>query len=136
MRKTKNEWFMSIAEVVAERWTCKRKQVWAVLVKDWIIVSTGYNWVARWEKHCEELWCNLDKSCEFSLHAEENVILNCSRLWVSTIDCDLYVTMKPCSMCSRRIINAWIKRVFYKDEYLTNKYNIELEKYIEVIKLV
>lgn len=135
MRLSKEEWFMSIAETVMLRWTCKRKQVWAVIVKDWIIISTWYNWVARWEKHCDEQWCSLDESCKFSLHAEENAIINCSRLWVSTLWCEMYVTTKPCSMCSRRLINAWFSKVFYKDEYTTLVPNIVLSNYLQVVKL-
>ena len=61
-RISKNEWFLKLAETIAERSTCCRKKVWCIIVKDWLIVSTGFNWVARWESECPENWCSDRKS--------------------------------------------------------------------------
>lgn len=137
-RPTKDEWFMELAETVAKRSTCQRKQVWCVIAKDWLIVSTWFNWVARWEKECIDQWCN--SSCSdncHTLHAEVNAIINAARLWVSILDAHVYCTLKPCSDCTRVLINAWINKVFYKwwDEKYEHWHSIKINEYIETIKM-
>lgn len=132
----KDEWYMNISETVSERASCLRCKVGSVLVKDWIIISTWINWNARWELDCINKWCTLkDWHCVSTIHSELNCILNCARIWVSTLWTILYCTYKPCDNCSRIIINAWISKVFYKNDYKWD-YTIKLEDYIEVIKLV
>ena len=136
-RPSKNEWFMEIAEKIAERSTCIRRQVGCVIIKDWLIVSTWFNWVARWEVECPEQWCNTENSnwCH-TIHAEVNAIINAARNWISVLSCECYVTLKPCSNCTRILINAWISKIFYKlEEKYEHWHNIKIEDYIETIKM-
>lgn len=137
-RPSKDEWLMWMAEQVAERSTCTRKKVWCVLTKDWLIVSTWFNWVARWEAECPDQWCNPESSehCH-TIHAEVNAIINAARNWVSVLWCECYVTLKPCSDCTRVLINAWIKKVLYKagPEKYEHGHNIKVEDYIETVKM-
>jgi len=137
-RISKNEWFLKLAETIAERSTCCRKKVWCIIVKDGLIVSTGFNWVARWETECPENWCSIESSegCH-TIHAEINAIINAARLWVSIHWAEIFVTLKPCSDCSRALINAWISKLYYKkssDKYET-WHNIKIEDYIETFKM-
>lgn len=132
---SKHEWFLSIAETVSQRWTCNRRQVWSVLVKDWVIISTWINWNARGESECVEKWCTIENwHCISTIHSEVNSIINCARTWISTVWSVLYCTDKPCSNCSRVIINAWIKEVYYRNHYDWD-YTIELSDYIKVNKI-
>ena len=137
-RISKDEWFLQLAEKIAERSTCTRKQVWCVITKDWLVVSTGFNWVARGEDECHEQWCCPESSehCH-TIHAEINAIINAARLWVSVHIAHVYCTLKPCSDCTRALINAWITKVFYRgsDDKYEHWHNIKIEDYIETIKL-
>lgn len=135
-RPTKDEYFMEIAKLASSRSTCTRAQVWAVIVKSWIILSTWYNWSARWEETCLDIWCLIwqNWSCTRTIHAEENAIISAARLWVSLEWAVLYCTHKPCSLCSRRIINAWITEVFYSKNYDWD-WSINLNKFIKLKKI-
>lgn len=136
MRLTKDQYFMEIAESAAKRSTCNRAKVGCCLVKDWVIIWTWYNWAARWEEDCLQKWCLLNKewNCIKTVHAEVNTLINCSRVWVSSIWTILYCTHLPCSSCSRVIINSWIKKVFYKNDYKWD-WSINLWDFIEIEKI-
>jgi len=136
-RVTRNEYYMELAEIAAKRSSCSRASVWAVIVKDWVVVTTWYNWAAKWESDCLEEWCIIDCwHCVRSIHAEENAIINCAKIWVSLKDSEIYVTHYPCNLCSRKIINAWIKKVYYQKPYQNWTRNINLEEYIEVEQVI
>lgn len=131
----KNDWYMSIAFSCAERATCERRKVWCVIVKDWVIISTGINWNARGEPECIERWCiKKDWHCSSTIHAENNAIINAARVWVSTVWCIAYVTDKPCDSCTRVLINAWITEVYYSRDY-KNSWSIDIETYIKTQKI-
>ncbi|HMS90635.1 MAG TPA: dCMP deaminase family protein [Candidatus Absconditabacterales bacterium] len=137
-RISKNEWFLKLAETIAERSTCCRKKVGCIIVKDGLIVSTGFNGVARGESECPENGCSTESSegCH-TIHAEINAIINAARLGVSINGAEIFITLKPCSDCTRALINAGISKVFYKgsgDKYETG-HNIKIENYIETIKM-
>lgn len=131
----KHQLFLQIARCFAAQSTCCRKQVGAVLVKDGRIISTGYNGTISGQPHCNENprfqgvdWAHLDVNSPLSLehhqfsaveelHAEQNVIAFAAKNGVSTAGCTMYITMAPCSDCSKLIAAAGIKAVYYIEEY-------------------
>ena len=122
MRPSWDFYFMSIAEAVAVRSTCLRRQIGAVIVKDKYIVSTGYNGAPRGVPHCSETGClrqqynvpsgERHEICRGS-HAEINAIAQAAFAGVSTKEAELYCTTEPCSFCTKAIINAGIVRIVY-----------------------
>ena len=125
-RPSWDEYFMAIAKLVSTRSTCLRRHVGAVLVKDKHIIATGYNGAPRGLKHASEVGCLREKLnvpsgerhelCR-GLHAEQNAIIQAAVYGVSTIDAVLYCTHCPCSLCTKMIINARIKKVIYEEGY-------------------
>ena len=119
-------YFMDIAHVVKTRSNCSRRQVAAVIVKDRRIISTGYNGTPRGVRNCCDGGCARCASdapsgtglgeCICS-HAEENSITQAAYHGISTKDATIYVTLSPCLMCSKMIINAGIREVVYDEEY-------------------
>ncbi len=94
---------------------CKRKQVGAIIVKDRMIISDGYNGTPSGFENCCEDDTNTTKW--YVLHAEANAILKVAR---STQSCDgatLYITLSPCKECSKLIHQSGIKRVVYHQVY-------------------
>lgn len=124
--------YMKMAEVWATNSYCKRRQVGALLVKDRMIISDGYNGTpSGFENVCEE--DGVTKP--YVLHAEANAISKVAKSSNSSEGATLYVTASPCIECSKLIIQAGIRRVVYKDEYRLNdgiellqKAGIEVEK--------
>ena len=125
-RPSWSEYFMTIAKLVSKRSTCLRRNIGAVLVKDKRIIATGYNGAPTGISHCEETGCLREKLgiksgerhelCR-GLHAEQNVIIQAAYYGVSTKDTVLYSTHKPCIICSKMIINAGIKKIYYLEGY-------------------
>ncbi|MBP2645429.1 MAG: ComEB: ComE operon protein 2 [Firmicutes bacterium] len=121
-----DEYFMDIAQVVASRSTCLRRQVGAVIVKGKRLLSTGYNGAPQGLMHCEETGCLRDKQgvpsgqrhelCR-GTHAEQNAIVQAALYGVAIDGATLYCTHQPCSGCSKMIINAGIKRVVFRYAY-------------------
>ena len=112
---------MQIASVVASRATCDRKHVGALLVRDRIILSTGYNGSIRGLPHCDEAGHMLENGhCVATIHAEANAILQAARNGVRIEGADIYTTASPCWPCFKLIANAGIGRIvygeFYRDE--------------------
>jgi dCMP deaminase len=117
---------MAITEMVAKRSTCLRRQVGAILVKEKRILATGYNGAPAGLKHCQEVGClRVDSSVPSGtrhelcrgLHAEQNAIIQAAYHGIPIGGSTLYCTNKPCAICSKMIINAGIKRIFYKNGY-------------------
>ncbi len=109
---------MSIAQTVATRATCPRKQVGAVIVQDRRIIATGYNGSLPGQPHCHDAGCDMqDGHCVRTVHAEANAILQAAAYGVSTLGAGLYTTAVPCWPCYKLIANAGIGDVFYSDEY-------------------
>ncbi|MBW2961971.1 deoxycytidylate deaminase [Mesonia aestuariivivens] len=105
---------------------CKRKQVGAIIVKDRMIISDGYNGTpSGFENCCEDLE-GLTKW--YVLHAEANAILKVAGSTQSCKDATLYITMSPCKECSKLIHQAGIKRVVYQNGYKDNSGLTFLEK--------
>lgn len=121
-----DEYFMSIAQVVASRSNCVKRKVAAIIVRDRRITSTGYNGTPRGTKNCNEGGCprcnNLASSgtaldeCLCS-HGEENAITQAAYHGTLLKGSTLYSTFSPCLLCTKMIINAGIIEVVYNHEY-------------------
>jgi dCMP deaminase len=94
---------------------CKRKQVGAIIVRDRMIISDGYNGTPSGFENCCEDEENLTKW--YVLHAEANAILKVARSTQSCEGATLYITLSPCKDCSKLIHQSGIKRVVYLEEY-------------------
>ncbi|MCK5240086.1 MAG: dCMP deaminase family protein, partial [Candidatus Thorarchaeota archaeon] len=126
-RKSKDVYFSEIADLVSTRSTCLRNTVGAVIVKDSKILSTGYNGAPKGLPHCDELGgCMRNrlgvKSGERhelcrGLHAEQNSIIQAAFHGVSVKGAKMYCTTRPCSICTKMIINAGITEVIFMEEY-------------------
>jgi len=149
MAKTENRpswdtYFMNITNLVAQRSTCLRRAVGAVLVKDKRILSTGYNGAPTNLKHCLEVGClreqmgiesgKMHELCR-GIHAEQNAIIQAAYHGVSVKGAVIYCTNQPCSICARMIINAGIVKIYYQSGYadplakeLLAEANIELKQ--------
>ena len=125
--------YIKMAEIWAGNSYCKRRQVGALLVKDRMIISDGYNGTpSGFENICED---ENGVTKPYVLHAEANAITKVAKSGNSSQDATLYVTAAPCIECSKLIIQAGSKRVVYKDEYrltdgvdLLRRAGIEVEK--------
>lgn len=116
-----DQYFMNIATEVATRSTCARKHVGAVIVRDKVILSTGYNGSIRGMPHCDEVGHMMeDGHCVRTIHAEANAIIQAASHGVRIEAATIYVTASPCWQCFKMIANAAITRVvfgeFYRDE--------------------
>ena len=106
--------YLDMASVWARNSYCKRRQVGALIVKDRMIISDGYNGTpAGFENVCEE--DGVTKP--YVLHAEANALTKVAKSGNSSLGATLYVTAPPCMECAKLIIQSGIKRVVYKDEY-------------------
>lgn len=110
-----DERYMEMAYVWAKNSYCKRRQVGALLVRDRMIISDGYNGTpSGFENVCED---EDGVTKPYVLHAEANAISKVAKSGNSSEGATLYVTASPCIECSKLIIQAGIKRVVYHDEY-------------------
>ena len=134
-RISKENYYLDIAQTVAERSTCMRKKYGAIIVKNDVIISTGYNGSPRGRKNCNELgFCMREKLCiprgeryELcrSVHAEANAIISASRdqmlgstLYMVGVDAktkELISGTSSCMMCKRQVLNAGIEWVIIRD---------------------
>lgn len=107
--------YLRMATIWAENSYCKRRQVGALMVKDNMIISDGYNGTPRgFENDCET---PENTSKPYVLHAEANAITKVAKSSNSSDGATIYVTDSPCIECSKLIIQAGIKRVVYCREY-------------------
>lgn len=107
--------YMRMARIWAENSYCERRKVGAVLVKDKMIISDGYNGTpSGFENNCED---ENNMSRPYVLHAEANAITKVARSHNSSDGATLYVTASPCMECAKLIIQSGIKRVVYGEEY-------------------
>ncbi len=111
----KDKKYLHMAYIWAENSYCSRRQVGALLVKDKMIISDGYNGTpSGLENCCEDAE---GKTKPYVLHAEANAITKVAKSNNSSQDATLYVTTSPCMECSKLIIQAGIKRVVYAEKY-------------------
>lgn len=125
--------YLKMAAIWAQNSYCKRRQVGALIVKDRMIISDGYNGTpSGFENICED---ESGVTKPYVLHAEANAITKVAKSGNSSQGSTLYVTASPCLECAKLIIQAGITRVVYRDEYrltdgvdLLRKAGIEVEK--------
>ena len=120
-RASWDEYFMAIAREVATRSTCDRKHVGAVIVRDKMILTTGYNGSIRGLPHCDDEGHLMeDGHCVRTVHAEANAIVQAARSGVRLDAGDIYVSASPCFGCFKLIANAGLRRIvfgeFYRDQ--------------------
>lgn len=108
---------MEMAQLIARRATCGRRQVGAILTRESRIISMGYTGAPPGQPHCSPEICNLQLPCTRTVHAEANAIAFAARYGMSTKDCALYTTASPCMDCAKLIISAGVCGVFYLEEY-------------------
>ena len=146
-----NKWdyrFIQMAEVVGSWSSCyqENRQVGAVIVKDKRILATGYNGAPSGVVSCKEKGECLRKKLNipsgtrhevcYAVHAEQNAICQAAKLGISLEGATIFVTHQPCSICTKMIINAGIKKVIYKHGY-PDEFSLELlkESGVEIIKI-
>lgn len=123
--------YMRMAEIWAENSYCQRRKVGALIVKNKMIISDGYNGTpSGFENVCED---ENNITYPYVLHAEANAITKIARSNNSSEGATLYVTTSPCIECAKLIVQAGIKRVVYGEKYrledgllLLKKANIEV----------
>ena len=145
VRPSWQEYFMEITELVAKRSTCRRRAVGAIVVKDKRILSTGYNGAPANVRHCIDIGCLREELGVASgerhelcrgIHAEQNAIIQAALHGVSISGSTLFCTNMPCSICAKMIINAGIRKVYYKEGYADPMSKELLEEAgVELIKL-
>ncbi len=130
MRKSWDEYFMEITEMVATRSTCDRAFVGCILVnRDNRIVSTGYNGSLSGNPSCDEIGHTMrDGHCIATIHAEMNALLYCAKEGITVKGCKCYVTHFPCLNCTKALLQAGITEIYYKDDYRVDEYALELIK--------
>jgi dCMP deaminase len=126
-RPTWDEYFMEIADVVTKRSNCVSRKVGAVITVDNQIITTGYNGAPKGLHHCVDAGGCLRKLNKIesgtrqevcrAAHAEQNAIISAAVRGVSIKGGTLYLNTYPCSICTRMIINAEIKRIVYDSDY-------------------
>lgn len=111
--------FMSMAHLMAERGTCTRAKVGAIVVRDRRIISTGYVGSPPGEVHCIDVGCSVgpDGGCLRTIHAEANAIGYAARHGVSLEGAMLYTTVSPCLTCAKLILAAGIGSVVSHANY-------------------
>lgn len=121
-RPSWDEYFMRIAQEVATRSTCPRLAVGAVVVRDRRILTTGYNGSPAGMPHCEDVGCLIRlvdgrESCQRTLHAEQNALIQAAYHGVSVRGASIYCTHQPCLLCVKMLLNAGIEEVHYAGGY-------------------
>ena len=107
--------YLRMAKIWAENSYCKRRKVGALVVKDQMIISDGYNGTpSGFDNVCED---SRDLTLPYVLHAEANAITKLARSSNNSDGSTLYVTASPCIECAKLIIQAGIKRVVYAEKY-------------------
>jgi dCMP deaminase len=140
-RPSWDQYFMLITRQVADRSTCNRAQVGAVIVRDKNILATGYNGSPAGLPHCMEAGCliyesrtpsgEIEENCFRTIHAEINAIAQAAKNGSSIREADIYITHTPCIHCFKVLINTGIKRVLYEKPYKLATLD-ELRRYCDV----
>lgn len=126
--------YLRMAKIWAENSYCKRRQVGALVVKNKMIISDGYNGTpSGFENNCED---ETGITLPFVLHAEANAITKLAASNNSSKGATLYITTAPCIECSKLIIQSGIERVVYADKYrMEDGINLLQKSGIEIVNL-
>ena len=143
-RPSWDEYFITITRQVAERSTCLRAKVGAVIVRDRNILATGYNGSPAGLPHCLEVGCLIYKSqtpsgeaeenCFRTIHAEINAIAQAAKNGAAIRGGSIYVTHTPCIHCFKVLINTGITRICFDREYKLATLG-ELQRYAPHVEL-
>jgi dCMP deaminase len=124
---------MTITRQVAERSTCTRAKVGAVIVRDKNILATGYNGAPAGMPHCIDVGCliyqsktpdgEIEENCFRTIHAEINAIAQAAKNGSSIKDGSIYITHTPCIHCLKVLVNTGIKDIFYERPYKLHTLN-------------
>ena len=126
-RISKEDMYLNSAENFAYRSTCLKRKYGAVIVKDNRIITTGYNGAPSGLRHCTDIGgCERERLhipsgqrhelCR-ALHAEQNAIIQAAKVGVSTEGATIYITLQPCVICAKMLVNAGITRIVHRGEY-------------------
>lgn len=122
-----DQYFMSQSLLISTRSTCTRLAVGATIVRDRRVISGGYNGSVSGDVHCSDVGCKVvEGHCVRTVHAEVNAILQCAKFGASTEGADIYVSYFPCLQCTKTIIQAGIKNLYYLYDYNNNEYAKDL----------
>ena len=126
-RPSWDQYFMTITREVAERSTCTRAKVGALIARDKNILASGYNGSPAGLPHCTEVGClvytsttpdgEVTENCFRTIHAEINAIAQAAKNGSSIRDADIYITHTPCIQCFKVLINTGIRRIYYERAY-------------------
>lgn len=127
MRESWENFFIGEAFNMAKRSTCIRRNVGAIAVRDKRIVASGYNGPPPKVMHCEDrggCYRELNnipsgtktEACH-AIHAEQNLLVMCSRYGISIMGCDVYITHQPCYTCLKMLIGVGVKSIRYTSAY-------------------
>jgi len=106
--------FAEMAKTMASFSKADRLHVGSLIIKDGRVISSGYNGHLPGKKH-EAIMCGGHDIS--TIHSEQNSLMNCARLGISTKDCELFVTHFPCQLCTKLAIMAGIKKIYYLEDY-------------------
>ncbi|MDX1359280.1 MAG: cytidine/deoxycytidylate deaminase family protein [Clostridia bacterium] len=125
-RPSWDDYFMQIVDLVKTRSTCLRRQVGALIVKDKRILASGYNGAPAGVSHCDEVGC-LRQQLEIpsgerhelcrAIHAEQNALIQAAYSGTSVKGATIYVSLQPCSLCAKLMINGGITRLVFRGSY-------------------
>src|SRR5215468_1238207 len=126
-RLTWDQYFMTITQQVAERSTCTRAKVGAIIVRDKNILATGYNGAPAGMPHCTDVGCLIyrsvtpngetEENCFRTIHAEINAIAQAAKNGHAIRGAHVYITHSPCIHCFKVLINSGVDRIIYEKEY-------------------
>jgi dCMP deaminase len=126
-RPSWDQYFLTITRQVAERSTCVRAKVGAVIVRDKSILASGYNGAPSGMPHCTEVGCLIyrsetpfggtEENCYRTIHAEINAIAQAARNGTSIRDAAIYITHSPCIHCAKTLVNTGIRTIYYERPY-------------------
>jgi dCMP deaminase len=144
-RPSWDEYFMTITRQVAERSTCLRAKVGAVIVRDRSILATGYNGSPAGLPHCLDAGCLIyrsqtpdggtEENCFRTIHAEINAIAQAAKNGAAIRGGSIYVTHTPCIHCFKVLINTGITRICYARPYKLHTIE-ELRQYVPHVELL
>lgn len=128
-----NQYFMLQAKLLSLRSTCTRLAVGAILVRDNRMIAGGYNGSVAGDVHCVDEGCYMvDGHCVRTIHAEMNAVLQCAKFGSATDGAVIYVTDFPCLQCTKMLLQAGIKKIYYLRNYHNDPYALKLLKLKQV----
>lgn len=130
-RPSWDQYFMGIAVQAAERSTCDQRHAGALIVRDRVILSTGYTGSIRNYPHCGETGHLIEpgsEECQAVIHAEANAIVQAARVGMRIEGATLYSTGPPCWPCFKAVVNAGIERIAHAGEQPTARVQETAEK--------